>query len=99
MRRAALVLCVSVSAAGSVQAQPADVPGSTFDVAAIKPNVSGDPRVSIQILPGGRFTATNAPVRALIRDAYQLQDFELTGGPKWIDTERVDIVAKADGDP
>jgi uncharacterized protein (TIGR03435 family) len=73
--------------------------GPAFDVASIRPNVSGDLRVSIQALPGGRFTATNAPVRALIRYAYQLQDFELSGGPPWIDAERVDIVAKADGEP
>jgi uncharacterized protein (TIGR03435 family) len=70
-----------------------------FEVASIKPNGSGDLRVSIQSLPGGRFTAINAPLRALIRDAYQLQDFELSGGPKWIDAERVDIVARAEGDP
>jgi uncharacterized protein (TIGR03435 family) len=68
-------------------------------VASIKPNVSGDLRVSIQSAPDGRFTAINAPLRALIRDAYQLQDFELSGGPKWIDAERVDIIAKAEGEP
>jgi uncharacterized protein (TIGR03435 family) len=80
-------------------AAPQPPPGPAFEVASIKPNVSGDVRVSIQSLPGGRFTAINAPLRALIRHAYQLQDFELSGGPKWIDAERVDIVARAEGDP
>ena len=55
--------------------------GPVFDVASIKPNVSGDLRVSIQSSPGGRFTAINAPVRALVRHAYQLQDFELSAPP------------------
>jgi uncharacterized protein (TIGR03435 family) len=80
-------------------AAPQPPPGPAFEVASIKPNVSGDVRVSIQSLPGGRFTAINAPLRALIRHAYQLQDFELSGGPKRIDAERVDIVARAEGDP
>jgi uncharacterized protein (TIGR03435 family) len=83
---------------GAAQLQSGNDGGPTFEVASIKSNVSADPRVSIQVLPGGRFTAINAPVRALIRHAYQLQEFELTGGPKAIESERVDIVAKADGD-
>ena len=73
--------------------------GPAFEVASIKSNASGALRVSIQSSPGGRFTAINAPVRALIRHAYQLQDFELTGGPKWLDSDRFDIVAKAEGEP
>jgi Protein of unknown function (DUF3738) len=89
---------VSLAPQGATQPQSSDVGGPAFDVASIKPNVSGDLRVSIQASSGGRFTAVNAPLRALIRHAYQLQDFELTGGPKWIESERVDIVAKAEGE-
>jgi uncharacterized protein (TIGR03435 family) len=89
---------MSVASQGPDQSQSSDVGGPRFDVASVKPNVSGDLRVSIQASPGGRFTAINAPLRALIRHAYQLQDFELAGGPKWIDSERFDIVAKAEGD-
>ena len=89
----------SLLSQGTTQSQSGNAAGPAFDVASIKPNVSGDLRVSIQSSPGGRFTAINAPLRALIRHAYQLQDFELSGGPKWIDAERVDIVAKAEGEP
>jgi uncharacterized protein (TIGR03435 family) len=49
------------------------------------------------MLPGGRFTATNATLRQLIRNAYQLQEFQITGGPAWLDRDRFDIVAKAEG--
>jgi uncharacterized protein (TIGR03435 family) len=70
-----------------------------FDVASIKPNASGDLRVTIQTSSGGRFTATNAPLRSLIRIAYQLQDSQLIGGPKWLDVDRFDIVAKTEGSP
>src|SRR5437867_589135 len=74
--------------------------GPAFEVASIKPNNSGDGRVMLQQQPGGRFTATNVPLRLLIRNAYQLQDFQIVGGPSWISSERYDIVAKAeDGTP
>src|ERR1043165_1936107 len=70
-----------------------------FEVASIKPNKSGDPRVMIGMQPGGRFTATNVPLRMLIRNAFQLQETQLVGGPGWVGTEHFDIVAKADGNP
>jgi bla regulator protein blaR1 len=75
-----------------------------FEVASIKPNKSGDGRVMLGVQPGGRFTATNVTLRMMIRNAYQLQDFQITGGPSWIAEERFDIVAKAEtsdtmGDP
>jgi uncharacterized protein (TIGR03435 family) len=83
-----------------VRAQSPQTPAPTFEVASIKPNNSGDGRVMMQQQPGGRFTATNIPLRLLIRNAYQLQDFQIVGAPSWINSERYDIVAKAeDGTP
>src|SRR6476469_1660129 len=81
----------------SSQTPPPLEGGPAFEVASIKRNVSGDLRVSIQSSPDGRFTAINAPWRAIIREAYQVQDFELTGGPPWMNSERADIVARAEG--
>jgi len=69
-----------------------------FEVASVKPNKSGDGRVMIGVQPGGRFTATNVPLRLLIRNAYQLQDFQIVGGPDWVGSDRFDIVAKAEAD-
>jgi uncharacterized protein (TIGR03435 family) len=50
------------------------------------------------ILPGGRFTATNNTLRALILNAYGIFTAPdlLSGGPSWIDSERYDVDAKAE---
>jgi uncharacterized protein (TIGR03435 family) len=53
---------------------------------------------SIYPLAGRTFSAENAPLRDLIRYAYQISDFELVDAPDWIERERFDIraIAKAD---
>jgi len=96
---------VGMAAAGVLVAptllaqDPATDAAPRFEVASVKPNTSGDGRVMIGMQPGGRYTATNVPLRLLIRNAYQLQDFQLVEAPGWIGSERFDIVAKAAGDP
>jgi uncharacterized protein (TIGR03435 family) len=68
----------------------------SFDVASVKPNQSNDEPASF-VTPGGRYVATNATVRTLIKSAYVLHDTQLLGGPKWVDTEGFDIEGKAQG--
>src|SRR5262249_47456183 len=78
--------------AGSAQASASTqsaTPDPTFEVASIKLNNSGDGRVAIQNQPG-RFVATNVTLRMLIRNAYQLQDFQISGGPNWIGSDHFD---------
>jgi uncharacterized protein (TIGR03435 family) len=65
-----------------------------FEVASVKPQAPGDTRVSIQPAPGG-FAANGVPLKLLIQVAYGLKDFQVSGGPDWINTERYDILAKA----
>jgi uncharacterized protein (TIGR03435 family) len=80
--------------------QVADAKRPAFEVASIKPNVSGDWRNGQSTQPGGRFTARNVTLRFLIQGAYgRLPDFLVSGGPSWIDSDRFDIVAKAEGNP
>jgi uncharacterized protein (TIGR03435 family) len=43
---------------------------------------------------GGQYTAIGLPLRWLIRMAYQVQDFQIVGGPGWLDSDRFDIIAK-----
>jgi len=99
-----VVIPVSIGAltAPPIRAQQASAPtgvNAEFEVASVKMNKSGlAGKVSIQTLPGGRFSAENVTLRQLIRNAYMLQDVQIAGGPKWLDEERFDIVAKAGGD-
>ncbi len=88
-----LVVCLAAAVAAQ---QPTE--RVVFEAASIKPNDGSSPGQSIRIQPGGRFTVVNMPVRALITFAYQLQGYQLIGGPAWINSDRFDIVAKIDGD-
>lgn len=72
--------------------------GPTFEVASVKANNSGFPRVAI-MMQGDRYTAINVNLRMLIRNAYQLQDFQMAGGPSWIDSDRFDVVGKLETVP
>jgi len=69
--------------------------GPAFEVASVKPNTSGDGRVMLAFQPGGRVTETGVTLLLLMRNAYRLQEFQLTGAPDWARTERFDIAAKA----
>ena len=78
----------------AVTAKPAE-----FEVASVKLHTSGDQRVMMVAQPGGRFVATNIPLRLLIRTAFQLQDDQIVGGPDWLATDRFDIEARAANAP
>jgi uncharacterized protein (TIGR03435 family) len=70
-------------------------PPLRFDTASVKPNKSGVEERYIRIDPGGgSLTVVNLQLRALITFAYQIQSFQLEGGPDWIASERFDILAK-----
>jgi uncharacterized protein (TIGR03435 family) len=65
-------------------------------VASVKKNAGGFGG-QIRIMPGN-ISVNGMPVRILIRQAYgQLQDFQLVGGPAWINQDRFDIEAKPEG--
>src|SRR5262249_45610769 len=72
----------------------------SFEVASVKANASNDQRAPSMILPGGRFTATNNTVRALILNAYGIfaTPYLLQDGPSWIDSARYDVDARAGSD-
>jgi uncharacterized protein (TIGR03435 family) len=90
--------CVSVSLDWTRLLAQTAPDARQFEVASIKPHKTADGAFGILGQPGGRFTATNATLRMLIRTAYQLQDDQIAGGPGWLGSDHFDIVAKAQED-
>jgi len=65
-----------------------------FDVASIRRSQPGIQTI-LSHYPGGRFVAEKATLKTLISSAYQVNNREILAGPKWIDTDRFDVEAKA----
>ena len=99
MKTTFLGIALIVSTIATAAQTPAPPANSRFEVASIRQNRDGGTVAGIQRFPGGRFEATNIQLAALISFAYQLQPFELVGGPPWLMDDRWNIVAKIDGDP
>jgi uncharacterized protein (TIGR03435 family) len=88
---AALILtCPALRAQGQSPAGPL----VEFEVASIKPNKSND-RMYYGIR-NGSMTVRNMTVKGLIQIAYGKRDFQIAGGPAWINSEYFDIDAKAE---
>jgi hypothetical protein len=71
----------------------------SFEVASVKPNKGSSHLVHMQPSPGGRFNAENVTLRILMQYAYDVKEFQISGGPEWTNTERYDAAAKAEGSP
>lgn len=69
-----------------------------FDVASVKQNRSGALSIGFDVPGGKRFTVSNAPLRDIIRFAYDVDEIRLIGAPDWIGSERFDINATAERD-
>ena len=70
-------------------------PMPAFETASVKPNRTGADEQFVRGDPGGNLTVVNMPLRQLIVFAYQIQGFQLDGGPDWIVSDRFDILARA----
>jgi uncharacterized protein (TIGR03435 family) len=93
--RSSIFVLPLLAAALSAQVVKSDGPKPQFEVATVRPNTSGESGASIGARPGGRLNGTNQTARNLIRSAFNLQPFQMIGGPDWLDADRFDIVAKA----
>jgi uncharacterized protein (TIGR03435 family) len=103
MMRGAIVLAC-IAAAGTptaavaqsiVQPTPQQ-PKVEFEVVSIRPHAG--PGVgegsNTRVLPGGRITGSNVNARKLIRNAFGIDDFQMSGAPGWVDSESYDFEAK-----
>jgi uncharacterized protein (TIGR03435 family) len=91
---AALVVLIATSLAYA-QDKPTRL---TFEVAAIRPSKRSDLSGGIKALPGGNgYTAENIPVKLMISLMYRIPMRQISGGPDWLNSDRYNIEAKADG--
>src|SRR5689334_1388260 len=72
----------------SARSQPA------FEVASIKPSQPTEPGTHMSS-GNNRLMLYNATLKYCVQTAYGLQDFQLSGGPKWLDADHFDIEGKA----
>jgi len=79
LRYASLVLLLTCPGFGQL----------TFEVASIKPANPDQKGFSIQFMPGGGLKMTGVPLRAMITFAYDVRDFQVSGG-----AERFDVMAR-----
>jgi uncharacterized protein (TIGR03435 family) len=102
-RSASLTLTVAAIAAVTIATV-----AQTFEVASIKLNKERrGPLTSFEVavydlpmavIPGGRFRLKAVPTRTLIQLAYGVREFQIAGEPSWVNDERYDVDAKAEGE-
>ncbi len=83
-------ILLTLTVAGWAQQTPAE-----FEVASVRPNTGNDRIVTIDSTPEGNFHARGYSLKLLIQRAYGVKGFQISGGPKWLDEDRFDVVAKA----
>jgi bla regulator protein BlaR1 len=91
-------ITIGIMGAPQVRAQQQAAAPVPFEVASVKPNTSTGVRdLQMQTLPGGTLIYIDVPLRVIISQAYNLpyNSLEWITGPKWIDSEKFDIEAKA----
>jgi uncharacterized protein (TIGR03435 family) len=94
-----LVLVVFAALSLPLAAQQG-TPPPRFEVASIRPNHSPPAEDRLELQPSGRIIWTATTLRELIYTAYQrrvFDDRDVIGGPDWIDRDRFDITAQANG--
>jgi uncharacterized protein (TIGR03435 family) len=93
LRRRLVGFAAALCVLGAVESQAQEV---RFEVASIRPNNSTS--VERYIRPStGRLSIRNMTVRNLLKTAYGVLDFQISGGPGWIDSESFDIEATSAG--
>jgi uncharacterized protein (TIGR03435 family) len=72
---------------------------SSFEEASIKPVTPGTQceQSLIGPMPGGGLRVECLPLKSIITWAYQVQNYQVSAGPPWLESERWNIVATAPG--
>jgi uncharacterized protein (TIGR03435 family) len=86
----AFAIFVPVMVCAQTAAPPA------FEVAEVKVNKSGSDDSSGQILASGQLSFRHVSMKELVEFAWRLEDYNLAGGPSWLDSDYFDVIAKAE---
>lgn len=86
---------IEVTVASMLSMSSGQTSQSAFEVASIRRNLSGDAPSGVSYQPG-RFVAENATTKMVIAYAYNVKEFQISGGPSWLDDERFNVTAKED---
>lgn len=78
---------------GNVFCQSAKSP-SAFVMVDIRAAKLNDQVTTLGILPNGHIYFRNTSLRKIIASAYNLDEDLVSGGPDWLDSERLDLVAR-----
>jgi uncharacterized protein (TIGR03435 family) len=85
----------SATSAGAVAAPLASA-SPAFEVTVVKPSKTGESG-SNSSFQGDRFVASNVLLKNIMQyQAYGVTEVQIVGGPKWLNSEKFDIEAKAD---
>jgi uncharacterized protein (TIGR03435 family) len=93
MQLVPLALSLMFATAGLAQTPGAPL---RFDTASVKPSTAIEDGKDADSHTGS-LTMRNYTLRALISFAYGVQETQISGGPKWMDSDCYDITAKAAG--
>jgi uncharacterized protein (TIGR03435 family) len=98
MRQVSQIIAFMIIAQIPTEAQTAVTPALQFEVASIKPSAPGARGPTIYTPTRERFAVDSITTKGLIAYAYDVRDFQISGGPSWLGAEEFDIVAKPQGD-
>src|ERR1700761_6103567 len=65
-----------------------------FEVASVRPSDVREHTVGLYNFPGGRVKVDHYTLQMLIQVAYDLRDFQISGGPAWVREQRWTIDTK-----
>ena len=84
---------VAICLTGTLHAQ------TSFETASIKRSEPNNPNGStFEYRTGGSLRVQSGTLLGLIESAYDVRDFQIIGGPGWVNTDRFDVLARSASD-
>jgi bla regulator protein blaR1 len=99
MGAVAAAMTLSLTTPSSMDAQATGAALPAFEVASIKTDPVSSDYVGTNIdmhLVGSHYIATGVTAKYLVQFAYNVEEFQLSGGPSWINSDKYDIDAKVE---